>query len=771
MTRQCEISQECELPEITAVSGTKIGGRDVLVGRITEIKIQGIKVDAGDRGFFQISLDQIFPRSLTPVVCEMVTVTQHPAALSINEIVCFTVLRDGVGSRKAVTEYERNKVQKAGCRRFATVIELTRNWIYAMDAFGVEYRLNTPNTFNHLASLFGTPRLRLYSNVATGPEPLWLYPDDRIMLSALPQDTNHPFLDAQLLAQGGSSCNAPIQSSGKQANEVLKLPYDIVFVLGDEAGIEKVTLVLREEFNTTAVAFSTGATGQLTTTGAVSESKYVLVMIAAFGHTSNVANTIDEILRTYKYVDVAIATDGAIPNEYVAQCRLSLTEDRFKGVWQIASGFYGLLATIDSYDLKSSVDIESCASVSQHVGTISSANNILADADARKLAQADAVLSFLDETVNGVLKSLITACAVYPDETSAILFEIHRSGHSVQLLSAVGNEDIVQGFRTVREHLHKSPVRDLGIGGRDSDTSRGHAQENQKRFLYFLDALEGSVQKAKEDGVTSELSTLGFRINSPVAHPIWVVFLVARRAEGFHCRDILQVRTSINLAHAALSTARIATRSATDAKSLLWLGTEANDFQFFAHEAQAFVDSALASLRKRSETADTLALSDCQDVVKSLTDASAIYAQLCPERGRRTDLVWGVIDPHAIAERVINVETQKHSDFAKRIIVSYEKLDGHTLYGRPLVLLSTLRNLVSNSINQIIEYVGNSGSIRLRFVLRMQHNDVQRGNLVVLVSDDGPGIHRRYQHVIFRPGLTSRKKGRITVRPLVFRFR
>jgi len=137
-----------------------------------------------------------------------------------------------------------------------------------------------------------------------------------------------------------------------------------------------------------------------------------------------------------------------------------------------------------------------------------------------------------------------------------------------------------------------------------------------------------------------------------------------------------------------------------------------------------------------------------QSLVRGARELSAIVTGLLdlakPDRTRRE-----VRDVAAIARRAVELATSGlDAEQARALRVSVEAGPRHDAPVDEALLLAAIRNLVSNAI----EAMPGGGSVRVRVA-------AERGELVVRVSDDGPGVPRELRERIFAPFETTKARG------------
>lgn len=328
---------------------------------------------------------------------------------------------------------------------------------------------------------------------------------------------------------------------------------------------------------------------------------------------------------------------------------------------------------------------------------------------------------------------------------AAILFRIHRQLHEVDVECAVGDRALVDGFHHMSWHLHKSPVRDLAIYGRDADTD--DASTESGRYLYFL---------LPAGGEATNLSVMGRRLASPpdsaYAH---VAFLFSRHLGAFSNNSSLA--SAFTVVCTALQTALMARSLDGRLEQISETAELAFDFRHMSHEAVALLRDSLPMLEPpvRAPKRDRLRENARRAMVllRRVLDA-------------RLDCTYESFDPIQVANAILarcagTSRTMCQANGTPNDGVQTEVVRGNDLpeivVASRIVFECVLRNLVLNSFVQILEYSGGRGTISVRLELTCDEDGQRR--VVVSVVDDGPGIHGRYWEDVFVTGVSTREKG------------
>jgi signal transduction histidine kinase len=348
----------------------------------------------------------------------------------------------------------------------------------------------------------------------------------------------------------------------------------------------------------------------------------------------------------------------------------------------------------------------------------------------------------LAEDVRLAFEPLVEAAEYKSRPCAALLFKIHRQHHQVHLVASCGDDKLIKGFRQYLQRLHRSPVRDLAIYRLQSNTDS--AKDNEGRYIYFLDAVGGPEQ---------DLSVRGIRPATPDDSPFaFAAFLVSPRKDAFRGNPHLSKKL-LGATQRAIEVALATDVYRTRLQRLKEAAERAADFQYMAHEAAGALEQPVDILKRL--TGDFVVNPDDIGALRRGTlRASAVMKQMLP----REQTESASFSPGAVIDDLLQ-ECKAVERDASGIVL---KFDGHTLkgarvYGRRLAFECVLRNIVLNALQQIREYCGGKGNVRLQAAF----HDEKTGEklLIVTVSDDGPGIHRSYWEAIFQGGASTRTHG------------
>jgi hypothetical protein len=304
--------------------------------------------------------------------------------------------------------------------------------------------------------------------------------------------------------------------------------------------------------------------------------------------------------------------------------------------------------------------------------------------------------SGLAEDCRLALDMLLEAAGEEAAPAAAILFEIHKKTHQVSLLATVGNESIIDEFRTRIRHLHKSPIRDLAIYRQKSDIS--DAKTQQARYLYFLDTVGGQ---------DSDLSVFGMRPNEPAGSPhAYAVFLLSPKCNAF-TRAAGLTKSLQRLVARTIETALIACSLHVQGLKLRREAERASDFQYMAHEA---TQNLSPSARLLDNTPSVAALSEeaFQRLRSQVLRAHQVMKLFRPGGAGRPER----FSPGQIIAQLFVLCDQLEA--TSRLVLESLSQEIADVEGRALVFESVLRNLVLNSIQQIKEYCSEIRSFSAR---------------------------------------------------------
>jgi signal transduction histidine kinase len=338
-----------------------------------------------------------------------------------------------------------------------------------------------------------------------------------------------------------------------------------------------------------------------------------------------------------------------------------------------------------------------------------------------------------------VLQRLVDIAGPDAAPCTSILFRIHRRSHRVSIVSYAGDDKLARGFSALVHHLHKSPVRDLAIHCEPADI--GNATTAVGRYLYFLNAA---------GGLHEPLCVKGIRPETPAHSQYAYAAFVLSRRPGSLLNNSRMTRDLLEAIQAWLGFAVLEESRAIRNQNVLLRAEHSTDYQYMAHELGGHLSDIALALKNvdltEGLTNDLLA--------KLRTHAEAgqsILHQMLPH-GKVCFTQFG---PVGIANHNI---TQRHvAPSVQCTVVDCVGLAESTLVtGNQLAFECTLRNLIQNASQQLVEYCGGG---RVGVTLKLTRKRSGLSELELRVSENGPGIHRAYWKAIFDRGFSTRPNG------------
>ena len=715
---------------------------------------------------YKVPVSEVFLGVEHPLVSPGHAVFRHPFQFALKDKAVFVVDQNGAASRSKALQSLRQEIlairDDKERRLDVKVLEIRRRFITAVDRRGLPIRISTAETVAHLRTRFHR-RLRPYVGEKRGDEAFWLYPGDRIWVQVdQDQEPSHCPLAARIVARNLVAPELTPAEIEEETKSLFILPYESVVCASDNPTNDNSAIAkeLNCKLHTVLSPQELGSWGLNHAAMLTSDShrmqpgqEICLLLLNCASRQSA-----DAFLRE----SLALADYGTRFDIVALYKKTSAAHDRAEawynnmpqilGVWDPDTGIYELSAII-THGIPDSPDgLNPCD------GPIP--GDQPHNAGGAKLGQAGtagAVMAQMETQLHDLLKSLVSLASGPEGRNCVLVFSIDRGGHSVQIEHAHGNETLMRGFQAVKTHLHKSPVRDLAISGLNSDTDKGAELRHRGRFLYFLDAVVGNAEEAKGTDLSAvQLSCRGFNLGSmPFDHRLRVCFLVTDRDQAFLALKDPQTQAFLNVQVQALRALLLARHLWSRVDAFQSFAVAANDFSFLAHEISVYLDRASRQM-SGILTKGSPDNRDLEEVASLLSEAGTTCTQLFPSHKSKmnpvsvklSDLITRIAD----AEDIIIGK----SDIKLQIDIS--QTSPGSLRLRHLILGCALRNIISNARHQIRDYCGGKGTIILRF--RTETDERLRHFLVVEVSDNGPGIHARYQNRIFDAGFTNRKEGR-----------
>jgi len=697
------------------------------------IKNQGIE--------YQIPAEKIFPGVNKPTLSLQHSVVRGPFQVCLGEESIFILDGPFIASRATAISLVQDEILgrplSINRRLEVEIVEIHRDYLLAVDDQGIPVKLSTPETICHLKKRF-KKRLRPYVGYDRGVEPFWLYPGDRILVEASGiENFICRCLIGNIVVRNVTASRITERDNVDFLDKEFELPYaDVLLATRSEHLTRIVESEIRRNVHVVRshVDLEDWALAKAEADLSQKESSLVLLIIdrSIGGIIDSFISACGELLNLGVRIEIVICTGNS-----EAEKTLSLPKKKeILGTWDPRTGVYRLLELADNSGAEESV-ISSLAS--NAIGPVSTGTH--------------AVRINFDAEFKSIFKEIIEVATPDPSTAAVILFSIDSKGHGVRIEHKYGSKRIVEGFEAVKIHLHKSPVRDLAIGGFPSDSDNANSPSDRNRFLYFLDAMIGDAQKAKLKGFGQmELSCRGFSLDSPFNDDRrWVCFLVADKAGAFQRINQKWARATVEQ---CLKRARLLLLSHFTYERVEHYrdyAIKANDFSFLAHEIQAALDTAVEVISAERRNPEER----ISEIQKILGDAQLACEHLFPATKKGSP--GSSIDLKVLTGRICRAELLKGKP---KIVINseYENIEESShIWGKPLVLACALRNLLSNSRHQIRDYGLGKGTITITYHLEI---DSLQTYLVVKVADDGPGIHAKYQGLISSPGFTNRKAGR-----------
>jgi len=356
----------------------------------------------------------------------------------------------------------------------------------------------------------------------------------------------------------------------------------------------------------------------------------------------------------------------------------------------------------------------------------------------------------LAEDCRVALEALVEASAA--NGATAVLFQIHKKTQQVTIVSASGNQSTIDGFHERVQRMHKSPVRDLAIFRKKSDTQ--DAAKHKARFLWFMDAMGGP---------DIDLSVVGMRPGEPPGSPFaYAVFLLAPFRNAFpRSRGVTDPLKAAVVQ--AIETALLAERLDGQAARLRREAERASDYQFMAHEIIANLRQS-AQLMERTKDIHALDEPTFSSLRSHVLRSYQVMQLFRPDSSKK----FVPFFPCKIVGELLDVCNQLETNF--RLVLDVSPTELPEVRGHMLAFETILRNLVTNSIQQIKEYclmpalfcerdVQDFGELRSRFNQKCDPVSVFLRERYIAIDDqmllDAPEIPEAKKRAIVLDALNS----------------
>ncbi|GEM_PF-2820244 len=685
-------------------------------------------------------IGEIFASPHPPVILKDLAYV-HPSSVFVGQSIQVLPVPEEKGSfsrRLAIIE-AANRVA-IGDTVLAGVTEISTANIYALTDMGFDVRVPVKETEDIISQEF-LRRLNLEGE----EEESWLYVGDRIQVQIVSKPAE-AMLEGRLVVRGRLTrlLEAPSEGHAGASPEPMLAPvslYKQVLIINEDVdaadsvdhffrdgGCATHWLVDADDVSQWLDGFSSG------TANPDSDSEAILALVRVDSPNTDWQEVSELLIQKLPYVDTILTYQSAdlLQDEHLTEVRSRKDALHILGQWDASTGLEALSAVLARQSGLSQALAGSGGEDAAEAREESARGSAPRD-------EAPRYHSFVGDC-RTALEALCKAAGDQAAPCAAILFEIHKNGHAVNIVATHGDNQMVEGFQNYRLKLHKSPIRDLAIYRQDADTD--NARKHEGRYVYFLAAC----------GWNRDLSVLGLRPVPPPRSPFcYAAFLFSGKKAAFAdnpglSKSLLRfVRRSIELALLGRFLDQRCERMRERAE-------RASDYEFLAHEATGYLRRPLEIIR-RTDRSSSLRGGELETVRFGAMRTHATMTQLLP--GQKTAHVR--FSPNQIVKALFELCQQHEESPDIPMELDTDMSDGEYVYGRRLAFECALRNLVLNARQQIQAYCPQGG--RVKVSLRLIREKTGGRRLVAAVTDDGPGIHEKHRTAVFESGVSTRPGG------------